>query len=159
MRGKGSSPCISLSLRRYVMLMTVSAAITLHWWNPWGQLESAGMQTYSNRCLATEMCTGWGDVSRGWETLRGERAANCLALFLFCRSEWAEAFKETNKAVCARTERNLSVTPAKPNICSARKLIIANLLTIHGQLLLSDFHFSPDSATPSLKRGPRTHNC
>ena len=31
---------------------------------------------------------------------------------------------------------------SKANICNVEKLIIANLLTIHGQLQLSDFHFS-----------------
>lgn len=50
-------------------------------------------------------------------------------------------------------ERNLSVTPSQPSICCTENLIITNLLAIHGQLQLSDFHFNPMCRVISITPG------
>lgn len=116
--------------------ITFSAVVILHW----EMLEMPEKSVNENIKLVfgNRRSIEWTEAT-GKRYAVGRRAANCLAFF----AEWAEAFKETNKAVCNRMEHNLSVSPSQPNICYTENLIITNLLAIHRQLWLSDFHFSP----------------
>lgn len=68
-------------------------------------------------CLATVYALNELSL-QGKEMLWGKKL---LIAWLFFPAEWAEAFKKTNKAVCNRMERNLSVAPSQPNIRCTEK--------------------------------------